>query len=208
MDSAITIRARYFRIAHICAVSLAVLTASNTKLAQHGWAKQGAVNEVARLEISITDKQLRLDAANVPLRDVLAALAKQSGFELELRAPAHEIIFQSVRDLPIHVAIKRILDAGGYSHVLEFGQVAVGNDYPLVAKVTVFSSNAIALKGSASSPVVMEPSVEPDPLATVDAELRKEVIDTLEQALEEDTDPARRQAATEMLTELENSMRR
>jgi hypothetical protein len=75
--------------------------------------------------VSVAAGRMSLTAREVPLRNVLDAVAKKAGFALDVRGDLTEKVSHEFTDLPLDVALRRVL--GKHSYVIEYAPAATAS---------------------------------------------------------------------------------
>ena len=149
----------------------------------------------AQLEVDFADDRLTLRAEQAPLRAALVAVAGAAGLEVQLRGELSETVSRSIRDLPLHSALARLLEAGGHSFILKLAPEGSGK----AGRLLVTAANG------RSAPVVSLAAAADRSAATADpeGEAFEEAVELLE-AMSLEQDARLSEAAAEALAELED----
>lgn len=158
-------------------------------------AAANTTGDAPRLEVVVSDDTVTLDAYQAPLRQVLAAIAAEAGFVLEIRGGIDEAVTQSMDRLAVPTAVRRLLDRYGYAYVAD---VAAGRaaGTSTLARLLVLSPRPSA-PASGGAVQLATPVSDPRRGATDAAE--RAAFSILEQLLTQETDPGIRDTVSEAL---------
>lgn len=116
-------------------------------------AAPGAAQEPS-LEVESAEGRVRVEAAGVPLEEVLRELARQNDFELRLDEPLGEAVDLQIDGLPLRRAVERILDASDLTYGWAGSSEGEG---PRGGTLWVFSGGAVEpAPAAAPEPAVVE----------------------------------------------------
>ncbi len=172
-------------------------------LALTATAAKGAASPV---QVSFADGRLSLQAERTSLRAVLDAMAEAMGFSIELRGEFGEAVSPSIRDLPIHSAISKLLDAGGHSFILQLAAREPGEGWAQPARLLVIAadrsgSQTRSVGRNAETPTAPSAEGSDEPVDPEGEAIVEAFVILEEMLLEEDV--LLREAAAEALADLE-----
>ncbi|MFQ5773597.1 MAG: HEAT repeat domain-containing protein [Kiloniellaceae bacterium] len=130
------VRARR-RIVPLAGLLAAFLLAGRETVAEDSAAKS--------LEVSVHEGLVSLDARNVPLEDVLRAIAEQAGFRLVLKGDLSTPVTWSFKDVPVDRGVARLL---GTASSLALYAPAPDGRGSVLAEVRVLRGSSDAVAGA------------------------------------------------------------
>lgn len=117
-------------------------------------------SDQGRLELAVDAGVLTLQARDVPLADVLAAIGQRAGFDVSVKGDANTPISVVLAAVPLEEALRQLLREGSYAFLYDKSSV-----YPArrIVKVHVYAFEEASAVVERDEAVTLEPEVSATP---------------------------------------------